>query len=133
WWEEPAADPLDEVARVAQFLRSLAAALAELHALGCLWFNFDPAALVTPFRQPDHVGFTNLDLELFPFDDPPVEVPAAPGFVAPEQAGAWQARLSPATDVYRLGLFAYYWLARLLPRGFAGGGPAAFDFALPAL
>src|SRR5262245_7272890 len=133
WWDEPAADSLEEVARLAQFLRPLAAALAELHALGCLWFNFDPAALVLPFRQPDRVGFTNLDLELYPFDHPSEVLPAASGFVAPEQTGAMSARLSPATDVYRLGLFAYYWLARLLPRGFSGGGPAAFDFALPPL
>ncbi len=41
--------------------------------------------------------------------------------------------IGPRTDVFHLALFAYYWLARMLPHGFAGEGLAAFDYQLPKL
>src|SRR5262249_49924597 len=43
------------------------------------------------------------------------------------------ADLGPATDVFHLAAFAYYWLARLLPPGFMGAGLEAFQFAFPPL
>ncbi len=133
WWEQPAPDPLAEVARLLTFLRALATALTELHEHGWFWLNFDPAELETPFLRPDQLHFTNLDVTLFPFDQATADTPIPPGFVAPELMSERRSAAGPATDVYRLGLFAYYWLARLLPRGFVGGGPAAFGFELPPL
>jgi protein phosphatase len=43
------------------------------------------------------------------------------------------AALGPATDVFHLGMVAYYWIARLLPVGFFGQGLEAFGHRMPAL
>ncbi len=43
------------------------------------------------------------------------------------------AEIGPATNVYHLALFAYYWCAGLLPDGFAGDGLMAFEHRLPPL
>src|SRR5439155_10366385 len=41
--------------------------------------------------------------------------------------------IGPRTDVYHLALTGWYWLARLLPDGFAGAGLDAFQHEMPPL
>jgi serine/threonine protein phosphatase PrpC len=115
----PFSDPIAELENLLEACRTVAAALAPLHGAGFAWLEFDPDCLVTAGGRSQ---ITNLDLAL--------SAPGArhPAYVAPEGNAA-----GGPTDVYHLCLYAYYRLACLLPGGFPGRGPAAFDFGFPPL
>jgi len=108
----------------------IAIAMRELHEAGFVWLNFRPDALV---RTSTGLKITSLDLELFAVGECPASMQISSQWSAPETQ-AFDARLiSAETDVYHLGLYAYYSIAGLLENGFSGQGPAAFNFALPQL
>lgn len=137
-WREPAlSDSLEEVQRLAASVHSLANALETLHKNSFVWLNFDPGAIEDggPATMGDRraVRFTNLDTQLFPFQTMPERVRVHPHFAAPEILQFRVDDIGPRTDVYHLGAFAYYWLARRLPDGLAGNGPPNNEFALPFL
>lgn len=108
----------------------LVAAMAELHEAGYVWLNFDPDAI-----QLGDAGsqITNLDLAVFQKGSCPPSLRISPAYSPPEVCNFIGASIGPATDVFHLAIFAYYWLAGLLPRGFPGRGLQAFDFAIPPL
>ncbi|MCI0460769.1 MAG: protein phosphatase 2C domain-containing protein [Gemmataceae bacterium] len=136
WELPPAPDPLEELLRLGGFLGLLIRALEKLHARGLVWLTFDPAGielLTAPGKPAGRVRFTNLDLSVYPARACPERLVFNPKFAAPEVARFRAADVGPATDVFHLALFAYYWLARLLPTGFFGSGLELFDFALPPL
>ncbi len=137
WLLPPARDPLDEARRLAAFLDVLATALGELHAQGLVWLTFDPRDLeflpASAARPAPRLRFTNLDLAVYPRGRCPDRLHVNVKFAAPEICRFRACDLGPATDVYHLAVFAYYWLARLLPGGFFGAGLEAFGFALPPL
>ncbi|MEJ7591766.1 MAG: protein phosphatase 2C domain-containing protein [Planctomycetaceae bacterium] len=109
---------------------NISTAMTELHEAGFVWLNFRPDALV---RTSTGLKITSLDLELFAVGECPASMQISSQWSAPETQ-AFDARLiSAATDVYHLGLYAYYSIAGLLENGFSGQGPAAFSFALPQL
>jgi PPM family protein phosphatase len=125
-------DP-DAVALLAHLLdevRTLGSALQPLHEAGLLWLNFDPQALECAGGR---LQVTNLDLHLFPAGEAPEFLQVSPAYCAPETYYGCPEQVGPATDVFHLGLYAYYRLAGLLPGGFPGQGLPAFDFALPPL
>jgi serine/threonine protein phosphatase PrpC len=135
WFAPPASDPVEEVKRLAAALDPLAASLGELHAEGLVWLTFDPREFEFPAAGPAVGGirFTNLDLAVYPRGRCPERLPFNAKFAAPEVCRFRAADLGPATDTFHLAVFAYYWLARLLPGGFFGAGLEAFGFAFPPL
>ena len=107
-----------------------AMAMSELHDSGFVWLNFQPSALM---HNKNGTKITNLDTGVFAIGTCPSRMVVSSQWSAPETQ-AFDARLiSPATDVYHLGLYAYYALAGLLESGFPGQGPASFGFAFPPL
>jgi serine/threonine protein phosphatase PrpC len=141
-WEAPMArDALECLRRVVGFLGSFAAALEALHQAGLVWLNFDPTAIeIVPSRtigdadvEPSSLRLTNLDLQVFPAGTIPKQLHACPAFAAPEVCGFQASEMGPRTDVYHLAIFAYSWLAGLLPAGLPGKGLQAFAFAIPPL
>jgi serine/threonine protein phosphatase PrpC len=141
-WLRPAADdPLQEFGRLATHLEQTAAAIDELRAAGWHWLTFEPRELeYAPPAKPrsttvkdDILRLTNLDLGLIAVDQCPAQVQFSPRYAAPEVCRFDAAALGPATDVFHLGMMAYYWLARLLPGGFMGQGLEAFSHRLPPL
>jgi protein phosphatase len=139
WLHSVAGDPVAELRRLLGHLEQLAATLHALRAAGWQWLTFEPRALEhapgTRHRAaPEHLlRITNLDLRLFALGEGPAEVPFSPRYVAPEVCRFNAAALGPATDVFHLGMVAYYWIARLLPGGFLGRGLEAFGHRLPPL
>lgn len=138
WTATPAEDPLEDLQRLSACLHSLAQALESLHQNSFVWLNFDPNALEDAGPLPASADwrsfrFTNLDLELFPFQSMPERVRVHPHFAAPEVVQFRVDDIGPRTDVYHLAMFAYYWVARQLPDGLPGNGPEANDFVLPFL
>jgi serine/threonine protein phosphatase PrpC len=131
-WAAASGDPLERVAELLAPAGRLASALAELHQNGLLCLTFDPSALeeVAPEAPP---RFTNLDVDLFRAGILPERVSAHHNFIPPAVSAFRAAEMGPRTDVYHLALFAYYWLAGLLPEGFPGTGLEAFEYALPFL
>jgi serine/threonine protein phosphatase PrpC len=130
-WSSTSSDPVQRVAEVVEATRRLAAALMELHAHGLVCLTFEPTAIE---ETPDgHLRFVNLDTEVYRADALPERVTAHHNFVAPEVSTFRAAEVGPRTDVYHLGLFAYYWLAGLLPQGFPGNGLEAFEHDIPFL
>ena len=130
-WSEPLEDAHAEVARLLTFLPQLTASLEELHAHGLVWLTFDPRRL----EQTDagHLRFTNLDLNLYPAGQCPERLHLRTRFAAPEIIRYSPEDIGPRTDVFHLALFAYYWLAGLLPQGLPGDGLAAFGYQMPKL
>ena len=125
-------DP-DGVALLGQLLdevSTLGSALRPLHEAGLLWLNFDPQGLECAGGR---LQLTNLDLVLFAAGEGPEFLQLSPAYCAPETYYGCPEQIGPATDVFHLGLYAYYRLAGLLPGGFPGQGLGAFDFALPPL
>ncbi len=121
--------------RLAEILARLARALEELHAAGLVWLTFDPREIEESGdgSGESQLQFTNLDLEVHRQGQCPDRLRMAPHFAAPEAAQFHVADIGPRTNVYHLALFAYYWLARLLPSGFPGRGLEAFQFQVPPL
>jgi serine/threonine protein phosphatase PrpC len=108
----------------------LEAAFAPLHEAGLVWLNFDPAEIEW---ADGWVQVTNLDLEVFRTGECPDSLHVSPRYSPPEVCSFRANRIGPATDVYQLSLYAYYWLAGLLPHGFPGKGLEAFRFEVPPL
>lgn len=130
-WANPLPDPLEECERLHHHLVRLAEALEELHAHGLVWLIFDPRQLDEgPHGQ---IRFTNLDLELFPVGDCPESLPLRTQFAAPEIVRYHPQNINSRMDVFHLAIFAYYWVAGLLPTGFVGEGLEAFRYQLPKL
>lgn len=131
-WESAATDPLEKLEQLLPAARDLASALKELHKHNLVCLTFDAAALeaIAPDAPP---RFANLDLEVFRVGTLPERVCAHHNFIAPEVSSFRAGEVWPATDVYHLGLFAYYWLAGLLPEGFPGTGLEAFEHDVPFL
>jgi serine/threonine protein phosphatase PrpC len=140
-WLEPAATgPLEPLRHLVRFLEPFAAALEALHAAGKVWLTFDPrhievirAAANPKSAAAMRVRFTNLDLRSFPARANPERLQVCPGFAAPEVCRFQVDDLGPRTDVFHLAMYAYYWLAKLLPAGFPGKGLESFGFAVPPL
>jgi serine/threonine protein phosphatase PrpC len=135
WLAAPALDPHEELRRLEDCLDVLSDALQTLHGLGLLCLTFDPREIefVPGSPGPPRVRFANLDLEVYPAGRCPEYLHANPKFAPPEVCRFRAADFGPATDVFHLAAFAYYWLARLLPGGFLGGGLEAFGHMLPPL
>jgi serine/threonine protein phosphatase PrpC len=130
WTELANGDPHEQVDRLLVFLELLSSALEELDANGLIWLTFDPRELeVTDSR----LRITNSDLVVYPTGSCPDLLPARPTFTAPEICRFRAADFNARTDVFHLAIFAYYWLARLLPNGFLGQGLEAFGYAIPKL
>jgi serine/threonine protein phosphatase PrpC len=140
-----AADPLERLRKLLADVASLAHALSELHRHGRVWLSFDPAAVedAGPLSPRADLGaavlglrllqITNLDVRLFRLGECPSSLGFNAKFAAPEVCAFRAGEIGPATDVYHLAMFAYYWCARMLPDGFAGSGLEAFDHKLPPL
>jgi protein phosphatase len=137
WQQSAADDPIRELRRLHAYVEQVAATLDDLRAAGWQWLTFDPTELEQrPGHEPggrDLLRITNLDLQLCPVGDCPARVPFSPRHAAPEVCRFDAAALGPATDVFHLGITAYYWIARLLPGGFLGQGLEAFGHRLPLL
>lgn len=140
----PLADPLARVRRLLADVASVAHTLDQLHRQGLVWLTFDPAAIedAGPLTSEDaelgdegrrRLCITNLDVRLFRQGECPPALGFNARYAPPEVCALRAADVGPATDVYHLALFAYYWCAGLLPEGFAGAGLEAFDHRLPAL
>jgi serine/threonine protein phosphatase PrpC len=131
-WQLASGDPLERVAGLIRAARALATSFKELHNHGLVCLTFAPDALeeVAPEAPP---RFTNLDVEVFRAGTLPEVVSPHHNFVAPEVSAFRAAEVWPATDVYHLGLFAYYWLGSLLPDGFPGMGLESFEHVIPFL
>ena len=118
---------------------SLAHTLEQLHRNGLVWLTFDPAAIedLGPLADGDddlkRLCITNLDLRVYHHGECPSWLGFNARYAPPELCSVRAADIGPATDVYHLALFAYYWCAGLLPDGFAGSGLEAFEHRLPAL
>ncbi len=129
----PGLDCGDELACLEQTLAAckvLASAMRSLHEAGLVWLNFDPRALEA---TPGQLRITNLDLQVFPARSCPDSLRLSAAYSPPEVYGFRAERIGPATDVFHLGMYAYYRLAGLLPDGFPGQGLEAFDFEVPPL
>jgi serine/threonine protein phosphatase PrpC len=141
WEDKGAGDVLEPLRRLLRFLRQFAAGLDALHAAGLAWLNFDPMAMegypTPPAIEGAHDGaglcFTNLDLRVFPVGADSGQLHFCPAFAAPEVSRFQAGDQGPRTDVFHLAIFAYSWLAGLLPVGIRGKGLESFAFALPPL
>lgn len=105
----------------------LADAMRPLHRAGLAWLTFDPDVLEAGPR------IANLDLQLHRAGTAPPGLRLPPAYAAPEVMVLNGPEVGPASDVFSLALYAYYRLAGLMPDGFPGEGPAAFDFDFPPL
>lgn len=123
-------DPLARVESALRACRLLQRALEPLHQAGLVWLNFDPSMLLVSGEQ---MQIQNLDLLSCPFGSRPAHLPVSAQYSVPEVSRHQERRIGPATDVFHVALYAYYALAELLPRGFPGNGPEAFDFDIPPL
>jgi serine/threonine protein phosphatase PrpC len=145
WHASASADPMARARNLVADVGSLAHTLGQLHRQGRIWLTFDPAALEDlgplPSRadaEAETLGLrlwriTNLDLRLFRAGECPASLGFHAKFAAPEVCAFRAAEIGPATDVYHLAMFAFYWCASLLPEGFAGSGLEAFDHRIPPL
>jgi serine/threonine protein phosphatase PrpC len=141
----PIADPLERLRALLTDVTALARTFEQLHRHNRIWLNFDPAAIedmgpLPAWGHPDaaelglrFLRITNLDLRLFRRGECPASLGFNARYVPPEVCAFRSAEIGPATDVYHLAIFAYYWCAGLLPDGFAGAGLEAFDHRLPQL
>jgi serine/threonine protein phosphatase PrpC len=138
-----APDPVDRLRLLVADVESLANTLTELHRRELVWLTFDPAALedggvlpsgVDPSEPQPHLWrITNLDVRLFRSGECPSSLAFNAHYAPPEVCAFRAADIGPATDVYHLALFAYYWCAGLLPTGFSGAGLEAFEHRIPPL
>jgi serine/threonine protein phosphatase PrpC len=130
-WASPLEDVYDECERLLRYLSLLVKSIEELHAHGLVWLTFDPRHIEQ--SSPDQLRFTNLDMEVYPAGHCPERLHLRTSFAAPEIIRYQLEDIGPGTDVFHLALFAYYWLAGLLPDGFAGEGLEAMSYQIPKL
>jgi protein phosphatase len=136
WSGHVAHDPIEDLRRLCTFLDRLAPALEDLHAQHLTWLTFDPQEIEEAVNGSADAGalwFTNMDLAVYPARHSPEKLQVRPAYAAPEVARFRAADLGPASDVFHLAMFAYYWLAGFLPMGFPGSGLESFGHALPPL
>jgi serine/threonine protein phosphatase PrpC len=143
WPTAALGDSFKHLHRFSADVHSLAHALEALHEQARVWLNFDPGALeeAGPLELPYTASstdwrwwqITNLDVDAFPFGSMPERVRVQPQFAAPEVVQFRSDEIGPATDVFHLAMFAYYWLAGQLPSGLPGNGLESYDFAVPFL
>ena len=136
WTSHVAYDPIEDLERLCDFLDRLALALEELHAQQLTWLTFDPQEIEEAINGQAIAGglwFSNMDLAIFPARRSPEKLQFRPAYAAPEVARFRAADLGPASDVFHLAMFAYYWFAGLLPAGFPGRGLESFGHELPPL
>jgi serine/threonine protein phosphatase PrpC len=134
WLPSLGRDPFERAHQLLDFLGPLAAALEGLHDQGLICLPFDPRHLEwDESTTPVSVRFTNMDLCAYPTGPCPDNLKVLPAFAPPELSGFLESELGPGVDVYHVALFAYYWLAGLLPHGFAGAGLEAFGHEIPSL
>jgi protein phosphatase len=131
----PVSDPLARVRNLLADVTALAQVLELLHQRDLLWLTFDPAAIeeVGSAGDPKRLRVTNLDVRVFHSGECPPGLRFNARYAPPEVCTLRAHEIGPATDVYHLALFAYYWCAGLLPDGFAGAGLGAFDHHIPPL
>ena len=127
YWQE---NPVEKLQQLSSFLERLAEALQSLHDAGYLWLTFHPYWLEDATAG---LRFTNLDLGVHRVARAPNRLRLVPAFAVPEVVRGQNAEIGPATSVYQLALFAYYWLGRYLPQGFPGKGLESFGFMIPPL
>jgi protein phosphatase len=137
-WQGPwQANAFDDLLRLENALHPLAKALEVLHERGLVWLTFDPREIEeVPAPSPAEVStlrFMNLDLGVHAAGECPEWLHVPANYAAPEAARFKAVDIGPRTNVYHLGLYAYYWLSRLLPRGFTGNGLESFGFHMPPL
>ncbi|MBI3409341.1 MAG: SpoIIE family protein phosphatase [Planctomycetes bacterium] len=131
WSLPPSEDVLAHLNRLLAALAPLCRAVETLHATGLVWLNFDPTFVEQ--MADGELRILNLDLALFRSGQLPEELSIQTAFAAPEITGFLEKDLGPATDVFHLAMFAYYWIANLLPEGFPGAGLDAFAHQIPPL
>ncbi len=127
YWRE---NPVEKLQQLSTFLDRLAEALQSLHDAGFVWLTFHPHWLEDANGR---LRFTNLDLAVHRIAQAPTRVRLVPSFAAPEVVRGQVGEIGPATSVYQLALFTYYWLGRYLPQGFPGKGLESFNFVIPPL
>ncbi|MFO0877226.1 MAG: protein phosphatase 2C domain-containing protein [Gemmataceae bacterium] len=110
--------------------RLMARVLEPLHAMGVIWLNFNPGGL---FEASGRIQIQGLDLQLFHVGEYVAEPHGLPAYASPEWTRGQTEAIGPATDVYHVALYVYYYLADLLPLGLTGAGPAALFHELPPL
>src|SRR5262249_1743423 len=132
----PEPDPLQRLHGLLGDVTALAYTLEQLHRHERVWLTFDPAAIEDAGATPSGqrlLRITNLDVRLFRRGEFPALLGFNARYAAPEVCAFRSADIGPATDVYHLAMFAYYWCAGLLPEGFFGTGLEAFEHRLPPL
>jgi serine/threonine protein phosphatase PrpC len=127
---DPASDEWGILDQIVAACRALHEVMAPLHEAGFVWLNFDPAEVEA---HSGRLRITNLDLGLFPVGECPDSLRLSRTWSPPEVWHFQREQIGPASDVFHLGIYAYYRLANLLPAGFPGRGLAAFDFDVPPL
>jgi serine/threonine protein phosphatase PrpC len=134
WLASHKQHPFDQLRHLLAFLEPLTAAIEGLHERGLIWLNFDPRHVeLVEETVPATARITNLDLMLYSVGPSPDLLPILPAFAPPEVTRFVDSVVGKEVDVYHLSLFAYYWLADLLPNGFAGSGLEAFRHEIPPL
>lgn len=128
--QDPPADVFVLSAAALTACERLARVVETLHQAGYVWLNFDPLAMEI---AGENLRITNLDLQLFVVGSCPESLRLSAAYSPPELTSFNGERIGPGADVFHLALFAYYYIAGLLPAGFNGGGLEAFDFAIPPL
>ncbi len=114
-----------------RFLLKLTECVEELHARGKVWLSFGSDN--TEEISPERLRIINIETGTFPVGTRPDELVYNSHFAAPEIVRNHAEDIGPRTDVFHLALFAYYWLAGLLPKGFPGEGLEAFWYQIPKL
>jgi PPM family protein phosphatase len=126
----------EDLQRLVESLKQLAQCLEELHAQHLVWLTFDPAEIedvTSTDAARSCLRLMNVDLGIPRIGNSPERLQVRPAFAAPEVSRFHAPDLGPATNVFHLALFAYYWLAGLLPQGMPGSGLESFGHVLPPL
>ncbi|HWY87486.1 MAG TPA: PP2C family serine/threonine-protein phosphatase, partial [Gemmataceae bacterium] len=135
-WAARLDDPQDECERLLRYFALLTDSVEELHEHGLVWLTFHPLHLeqfIDRDSGRDRLRFTNLDLGVYPAGECPERLHVKINFAAPEITRYQAEEIGPRTDVFHMALFAYYWLAGLLPSGFPGEGLEAIWYQVPKL